>query len=139
MVYDKPETAPCGSRAGACGGLLLHAAFAGSAAIAPYAAAAAVLLAVIAIVTVLASKRHLRTEQSSDGRYKALIDQANDGVVIVDAASYRVLYANPAFLRRLEYSNEEAAALTLLGIFSDGDSSAESCCRASRTRTRKWR
>jgi diguanylate cyclase (GGDEF)-like protein/PAS domain S-box-containing protein len=111
---------------GACGGLLLHAAFAGPGAIAPYAAAATLLLAILALVTGLASKRYFRAGQSSDGRYKALIDQANDGVVIVDAATYRVLYANPAFLRRLEYSNEEAAALTLLDIFSDGDSSAES-------------
>jgi diguanylate cyclase (GGDEF)-like protein/PAS domain S-box-containing protein len=112
--------------AGACGGLLLHAAFAGLGPIAPYAAAAALLLAILALATVFASKRYVRAGQSSDGRYKALIDQANDGVVIVDAASYRVLYANPAFLRRLEYSSEEAAALGLLDIFSDGDSSAES-------------
>jgi diguanylate cyclase (GGDEF)-like protein/PAS domain S-box-containing protein len=94
--------------------------------VAVYASVAALLLAGLAAVIVLASRRFSRDEQTSDGRYKALIDQANDGVVIVDAATYGVQYVNPAFLRRLGYSNEEAAALTLLDIFADGDSSAES-------------
>jgi len=135
--------------AGACGALLLPTvlcllmivklgrdlrddSYAGAALTSPgglivaYAAAAALLLLGMGAVIVLASKRHFRDAQSSDGRYKALIDQTNDGVVIVDAATYRVQYANPAFLRRLGYSNEEAAALTLLEIFADGDGNADS-------------
>jgi diguanylate cyclase (GGDEF)-like protein/PAS domain S-box-containing protein len=71
------------------------------------------------------SKRYLRNEQASESGYKALIDQANDGVVIVDAESFRVQYANPSFLRRLGYSTEEAASLTLLDMFADGDSNAD--------------
>jgi diguanylate cyclase (GGDEF)-like protein/PAS domain S-box-containing protein len=94
--------------------------------IAPYAAAAVLLLAAMTAAVLLVSRRYLRNEHSSDTGYKALIDQANDGVVIVDAASFRVQYANPAFLRRLGYSAEEAAALSLLDIFVDGDSSADS-------------
>ena len=131
---------------GACGGLLLltllyllvvlqlgrgvsavpeHSASVG-ARIAPYAVAAVLLLAAMAAAILLISKRYLRNEHASDGGYKALIDQANDGVVIVDADSYRVQYANPAFLRRLGYSPEETGALSLLDIFTDGESSADS-------------
>ncbi len=142
---SKQEWIPVGLRrpgwvaAGACGGLLLltilyllmivklgHApAGSGSGLIAAYASAAALLLVGMAAVILLASKRYFSNQQSSDGRYKALIDQANDGIVIVEADTYRVQYANPAFLRRLGYSNQEAAELTLLDIFADGDSSAD--------------
>ena len=94
--------------------------------IAPYAVAAVLLLACMSATILLISKRYLRNEHASDGGYKALIDQANDGVVIVDADSYRVQYANPAFLRRLGYSPEETGALSLLDIFTDGESSADS-------------
>jgi diguanylate cyclase (GGDEF)-like protein/PAS domain S-box-containing protein len=115
---------PAWAAAGACGALALQALFAGRAAPALY-AAAALLLSLAAVLEMLVARRDRRAAHSSDGRYKALIDQANDGVVIVDAATHRVLYANPAFLRRLEYGSEQAAALSLLDIFSDGDSSPE--------------
>lgn len=52
--------------------------------------------------------------------FKAIIDQATDGIIIVDIASRRVRYANAAFLERLGYSAEEVAALTLSDIFADG-------------------
>ncbi len=88
-------------------------------------AALLVLLAATAAVAVLL-RRHYRHQRSVDARYKALIDQANDGIVIVDAKSLQVLYTNPAFLNRLGYSNEEAQALTLSDIFVDGAATAES-------------
>jgi diguanylate cyclase (GGDEF)-like protein/PAS domain S-box-containing protein len=84
------------------------------------------LLAGAAAAISRVSRRYLRQEPPAESGYKQLIDQANDGVVIVDAESYRVQYANPSFLRRLGYSTEEAASLTLLEIFADGDSTAES-------------
>jgi diguanylate cyclase (GGDEF)-like protein/PAS domain S-box-containing protein len=90
-----------------------------------FASGALLLLTLAALGTMLAVRRYVRNRQSVDGRYKALIDQANDGVVIVDADSLQVLYANPAFLTRLEYSNEEAAALKLADLFADGDAASE--------------
>ena len=69
--------------------------------------------------------RFRRKEKASENGYKALVDQANDGVVIVDAESLKVQYANPAFLRRLGYSTEEAGMLKLPDLFADGESSAE--------------
>ena len=67
----------------------------------------------------LALRRYFRHQRSVDARYKALIDQANDGIVIVDAHTLQVLYTNPAFLGRLGYSNEEAQTLSLTDIFID--------------------
>ncbi len=84
-----------------------------------------VLLVAAAAALLLVFKRHDRRQKSVDARYKAIIDQANDGIVIVDAETQRVLYTNPAFLGRLGYTNIEAEALTLRDIFADGDSTAE--------------
>ena len=79
-----------------------------------------------AAVALLVFRRHLRRQKSVDARYKAIIDQANDGIVIVDAQSQQVLYTNPAFLERLGYTELEAQALTLLDIFADGSATPES-------------
>jgi diguanylate cyclase (GGDEF)-like protein/PAS domain S-box-containing protein len=83
------------------------------------------LLAIVAII-LIALRRYFRHQRSVDARYKALIDQANDGIVIVDSHTYQVLYTNPAFLSRLGYTNEEALSLTLMDIFADRDATPES-------------
>jgi diguanylate cyclase (GGDEF)-like protein/PAS domain S-box-containing protein len=88
-------------------------------------AAGLALLGIIAAVSV-GLRRYVRHQRSVDARYKALIDQANDGIVIVDADTHQVLYTNPAFLNRLGYSNEEAQSLNLTDIFADGDATTES-------------
>jgi diguanylate cyclase (GGDEF)-like protein/PAS domain S-box-containing protein len=88
-------------------------------------AAVAVLLASLVAALVL-FKRHARRQKSVDARYKAIIDQANDGIVIVDAETQQVLYTNPAFLERLGYTDLEARGLTLCDIFADGDATRES-------------
>jgi diguanylate cyclase (GGDEF)-like protein/PAS domain S-box-containing protein len=87
--------------------------------------AALALLLAAAAAALLLFKHHARRQASVDARYKAIIDQANDGIVIVDAETQRVLYTNPAFLERLGYSNVEAEALTLRDIFADGAATAE--------------
>jgi diguanylate cyclase (GGDEF)-like protein/PAS domain S-box-containing protein len=86
------------------------------------------LLLLLAIVGIMmfAMRRYFRHQRSVDARYKALIDQANDGIVIVDSRTYQVLYTNPAFLSRLGYSNEEAQSLTLTDIFADRDATPDS-------------
>ena len=90
-----------------------------------YVFAALGLLLAVAIASLLVFKHHVRRQKSVDARYKAIIDQANDGIVIVDAETQRVLYTNPAFLERLGYTNVEAEALTLRDIFADGDATPE--------------
>jgi diguanylate cyclase (GGDEF)-like protein/PAS domain S-box-containing protein len=96
-----------------------------AAGISVYVYAAVLLLLAIAAGVGVGLRRYVRHQRSVDARYKALIDQANDGIVIVDAKSHQVLYSNPAFLNRLGYSNEEALLLTLTDIFADGDASDE--------------
>ncbi len=91
----------------------------------PYLVAAVLALTGILVAVMLALRGYFRHQRSVDARYKALIDQANDGIVIVDATTYQVLYTNPAFLGRLGYTDEEARALTLSDIFTDGEASPE--------------
>src|SRR6202522_2905482 len=71
-----------------------------------------------AVIAWIAFKSHVQRQESADSRYKAIIDQANDGVVIVDAQTQAVSYTNPAFLERLGYTGAEAQALTLRGANS---------------------
>jgi diguanylate cyclase (GGDEF)-like protein/PAS domain S-box-containing protein len=97
----------------------------GGSALAYVLAALSVLLAIVAVV-LIGLRRYFRHQRSVDARYKALIDQANDGIVIVDTDTHQVLYTNPAFLSRLGYTNEEAQSLTLADIFADGTATPES-------------
>ena len=92
----------------------------------PLAAFIALLAAVVAACVIIASKRYFLHRRSVDSRYKAIIDQTNDGIVIVDAAGHRVQYCNPAFLARIGYTLAEAEALTLSDIFVDAESTPES-------------
>ncbi len=66
-----------------------------------------------------ALRRLMPRQQAVTSQYKAMIDQINDGIVIVDAASHRLQYCNPAFLRRLGYTAQESRSLRLLDIFVD--------------------
>jgi diguanylate cyclase (GGDEF)-like protein/PAS domain S-box-containing protein len=86
---------------------------------------AALLAAAVAAAVILAVKGYLRHRRSVDSRYKAIIDQTNDGIVIVDAGSSKVQYCNPAFLGRIGYSETEARDLTLTEIFADAGSTPE--------------
>ena len=86
----------------------------------------ALLAAVVGACLVLALRRYFRHRQAVDSRYKALIDQTNDGIVIVDADGYRIQYCNPAFLNKIGYTSAEAAGLALTDIFGDGDAPPES-------------
>jgi diguanylate cyclase (GGDEF)-like protein/PAS domain S-box-containing protein len=87
---------------------------------------ALLLLAGVAAAIELAWLRQWRDKRSLDARYKALIDQAHDCIVIVDAQTLAVLYTNQAFLNRLGYSADEARRLSLGEIFADGESPVDS-------------
>ena len=86
---------------------------------------AALLSAALAAAAVYGVKAYLRHRRSVDSRYKAIIDQTNDGIVIVDAESLKVQYCNPAFLARIGYSENESADLSLTDIFADAGSSPD--------------
>ena len=93
--------------------------------IAVYVLAAASLLLGLGIAAALQLRRYVRHQKSVDARYKAIIDQANDGIVIVDAKTQELLYTNPAILSRLGYTSAEALTLTLSDVFADGSATAE--------------
>jgi len=90
------------------------------------AAFVALLVAAVAAIVIIALKRYFGHRRSVDSRYKAIIDQTNDGIVIVDSGSLQIQYCNPAFLARIGYTNAEAEMLTLTDIFTDADASPES-------------
>jgi PAS domain-containing protein len=86
----------------------------------------ALLAAVVTAWAIIALKRYFRHRLAVDARYKAIIDQANDGIVIVDSEQLGVQYCNPAFLARIRYSGAEAGDLTLAELFADAESTPES-------------
>ena len=84
------------------------------------------ILAALALIALPACKFYIRRQTSIDARYKAIIDQANDGIVIVDADTQTISYTNPAILSRLGYTADEARGLTLRDIFVDGAAAPDS-------------
>jgi diguanylate cyclase (GGDEF)-like protein/PAS domain S-box-containing protein len=90
-----------------------------------YILAALGLLTAIILTVHTVFRRRVGNRRSLDARYKAIIDQANDGIVIVDAKTQELLYTNPAFLGRLGYTSAEAQTLTLRDIFADGAATPE--------------
>jgi diguanylate cyclase (GGDEF)-like protein/PAS domain S-box-containing protein len=89
-----------------------------------YVLAGLALLLALAAVAAVRFRRYVRHQKSVDARYKAIIDQANDGIVIVDAKTQELLYTNPAILSRLGYTSAEAQSLTLSDVFA-GSATAE--------------
>jgi diguanylate cyclase (GGDEF)-like protein/PAS domain S-box-containing protein len=90
-----------------------------------YVVGAASVLAALVVIALVAFKRYVRRQKCADARYKAIIDQANDGIIIVDAETHSVSYANSAFLSRLGYTSAEAQALTAVDLFADGAAARE--------------
>ena len=64
--------------------------------------------------------------------YYALVDQSPNGVLVADAASYRIVAANPACLHSLGYTLEEIRALTILKVFGEEGAEAKSMLKKLR-------
>jgi diguanylate cyclase (GGDEF)-like protein/PAS domain S-box-containing protein len=90
-----------------------------------YVLAAAALVLALGVCAALQFRRYVRHQKSVGAHYKAIIDQANDGIVIVDAQTQELLYTNPAILSRLGYTSTEAQTLTLSDVFADGAATAD--------------
>jgi len=85
-----------------------------------YVLAAAVVLLSAALAFVIARARSRRVSAVAAGNhYHALVEQSPNGVLIADAATLRILAANPAFQRSLGYTADQLSSLTLAQIFSD--------------------
>src|SRR5687768_9968551 len=57
--------------------------------------------------------RALQEKRHSDSRYRNVVEQAGDGILLVDAATGRVTEANYSLRHRLGYSVEEIIGLKL--------------------------
>jgi diguanylate cyclase (GGDEF)-like protein/PAS domain S-box-containing protein len=86
----------------------------------------ALLTALVTAGALFATRHYFRRRASVDSRYKAIIDQTNDGIVIVDVDRCAIQYCNPSFLAKIGYTAQEAAVLTLADIFADGDAAPDS-------------
>jgi PAS domain S-box-containing protein len=61
----------------------------------------------------------MRAEEAmreSEERYRALVEQSSDGIVTVDIETKRILEANPAYCKLLDYSSEELLKMTLYDV-----------------------
>jgi hypothetical protein len=54
--------------------------------------------------------------RESEERYRAVVEQATEGIVLVDVDTRRVLEANPAYQALLGYAPQEVASLTLYDL-----------------------
>jgi PAS domain S-box-containing protein len=70
-------------------------------------------------VPLLAEQRRIEaTLRAGEARYRAVVEQAAEGIFLFEAASKRIVEANPAFCRLLGYGAEEIAALTLYDLIA---------------------
>jgi len=67
------------------------------------------------------------SQRESEGRYRAVVEQASDAILLVDAGGKGLLETNPAFSRLFGYQEEECRRLTLYDIIT-GDTA--DCDRA---------
>lgn len=57
-----------------------------------------------------------REQIEERARHRAIVEQASEGIVLIDAQTNRILEANPAFERLLGYSSAEIVELTLYDL-----------------------
>jgi diguanylate cyclase (GGDEF)-like protein/PAS domain S-box-containing protein len=68
--------------------------------------------------------RYLGSFAGFDERYKAIIDQAHDGVLILDASCRSIHYCNASLLARVGYGAEEVCRLSPAQLLIDPQSAA---------------
>lgn len=63
--------------------------------------------------------------KESEERYRAVIEQAAEGIILVDADDRRLIEANPEFRRMFGYTAEEVAGLSLYDLVADDRESVD--------------
>jgi diguanylate cyclase (GGDEF)-like protein/PAS domain S-box-containing protein len=98
-----------------------------------------VLAIVFSAIIALLLRRQARTleeKRRSDSRYRVVVDQAGDGVFLVDAQTGRLTEANSSLRRRLGYSPDEIVALKVEDILVEMPISMDTAAFARLTNTR---
>ncbi len=78
------------------------------------------LFGAIALLLWLRLTRHWAQRNESEARYRAVVSQASEGIVLVDPATLAILEANRAFLAGAGYAGQSAASLNLVDVFPPG-------------------
>jgi diguanylate cyclase (GGDEF)-like protein/PAS domain S-box-containing protein len=80
--------------------------------------------------------RALEEKRRSDSRYRTVIEQAGDGIFLVDAETGRLTEANSSLRRRLGYREDEIAGLKVEDILVEMPIGLDTAAFASLTHTR---
>jgi diguanylate cyclase (GGDEF)-like protein/PAS domain S-box-containing protein len=78
----------------------------------------------------------LEAKRRSDSRYRTVVEQASDGIFLVDASSGRLMEANSSLRRRLGYGAEEIVGLRLEDILVEAPIGIDTATFARLTNTR---
>jgi diguanylate cyclase (GGDEF)-like protein/PAS domain S-box-containing protein len=98
--------------------------------------AVTVSLSVIIALLLRRQARTLEEKRRSDSRYRVVVDQAGDGVFLVDAQTGRLTEANSSLRRRLGYSPDEIVALKVEDVLVEIPISMDTAAFARLTNTR---
>jgi PAS domain S-box-containing protein len=104
-------------------------------------AALSVLTLVLSAVIAVQFRRQARTleeKRRSDSRYRTVVEQAGDGIFLVDAETGRLTEANYSLRRRLGYTADEIIKLNVEDILVKAlvDADTEAFDRITNTRSR---
>lgn len=97
------------------------------------------IVVVLSAATAILLRRLSRTleqKRRSDSRYRTVIEQAGDGILLVDAHTGLLLEANSSLRRRLGYSAEEIPGLKIEDVLIETDLSQDTLGSMLRDRTR---
>jgi len=90
------------------------------------------------IATTIQRKQSEQALRESEERYRTIIEQATEGMIIYDAASRRVLEANPAYQRLLGYTAAEMHELTLYDVSSHDRANIDGLIERIRRERQLW-
>src|SRR5215204_7395156 len=72
------------------------------------------------------AEKSAREARRHEERYQAVVEQAAEGILLVDVSTKRVVDANTAYQRLLGYSSEEISYLTLYDLVPDSKEDTDS-------------
>lgn len=102
-------------------------------------AALCVLALVLSCLIAVLFRRLARTleeKRRSDSRYRTVVDQAGDGILLVDAETGRLTEANSSLRRRLGYSADEIVGLKVEDVLVETPVGLDTAAFARLTNTR---